>query len=83
MSIFSLVRAVAEIEDYDSNEWHSTLADLQDALGQDDGGLAAIIFSEHNEQTWKLMGRESRVHFLSGYVRDEIIHMVDWSSDND
>lgn len=51
---------------------------LQAKLGQDDGGLAGIVFSDGEvEANWSGMSDEARRAALEGYVATELAHAED------
>lgn len=51
------------------------LVPIQEALGQDDGGIASVFFSGPNGDNWETMTPAERSELLLDYVASEVTHM--------
>ncbi|MDK9739304.1 hypothetical protein KI655_18575 [Vibrio sp. D404a] len=71
-NLFKLVEEAAKVKgELKSNEVNKAIANIQDALGQDDGGFAGIYFSDY-EANWHHISVVEKIKILSEYVAAEI-----------
>ena len=69
MKLFQQIVESSKLEDLDD-----ALRPIQQILGQDDGGLAAILYSETNPvKQWGALSPAQRLESLKKYVIHEIV----------
>ncbi|MET2951278.1 hypothetical protein ABXV18_24660 [Vibrio owensii] len=71
-NLFELVEQAAKAKGgLHSNEVNKAIANIQNALGQEDGGFAGIYFSSF-ESNWHHISVVEKIKILSEYVAAEI-----------
>ncbi len=66
-SLFEIIQESAKTDDLDA-----ALKPIQDALGQTDGGPAALFWSGMREECWPTDDFENRMSCLADYIKFEI-----------
>jgi hypothetical protein len=69
-TLFELIRQAARCADLDNNP---ALGEIQDSLGQPDGGLASHFFSGPNGDSWPSLSEQARRLMLIEYVETELL----------
>jgi hypothetical protein len=68
---------LANVVEFDSDEWNQALADVQDEIGVDDGGFASLFFSGRNDEWEEAKTPELRLIIVETYVSAE----KDWTDE--
>lgn len=71
-NLFSLATIFASVDDYESDVWHQALSEIQNALGQTDGGLAGLYFDETAGEIWNEGDTQVRINLIAEYIRSEL-----------
>ena len=72
MNIKDSINQVIKHSDLDSDGFNEHLADIQDAIGVDDGGYASMWFSEKAE-VWAKSNLKLRIKMICEYISNEIL----------
>lgn len=72
--LVSKIISLAYNFDLESDRFQMELSELQEAIGQNDGGLAGVIFTEVDD-TWRSMLVNDRIQFLTQYVQKELMQL--------
>lgn len=73
MNLFDAIHNAAMIDTNDSQDGQmsTAIAEIQDILGQDDGGIAGVHFSGVEDE-WVKMTYEERIEVLKNYISSEL-----------
>jgi hypothetical protein len=75
-SLITSIDQAAKADDLDSEKFNDALADIQERIGQDDGGFAGAWFSEYkpseNNDPWKALNHWQREEVITEYIKAEL-----------
>lgn len=73
MKLFEAIHnaAIIDTTDFHDDQITTAIADIQDILGQEDGGVAGVHFCGLEEE-WSAMSYEQRIDALKKYVNAEL-----------
>jgi hypothetical protein len=75
-NLVNLIEEMSSFDDLDSVEFNGTLAEIQEHIGQDDGGFASVWFSGREDE-WVQGDKVDRKEMLAEYIKAELIHLGD------
>ena len=74
-TLSDLIKDLIKIDDFDSNQFNATLAEIQDTLGQTDGGYASILWDTPTDVEWKKGKNEVRIEITCNYIKAEFEYL--------
>ena len=73
-TLFKAIKSAVKNDDF-----NESLITVQNALGQDDGGVASVHFSGEEwkdiEDKWKDIGKKDRENIIHDYIKTELSYL--------